>query len=172
MTGTEVARPNRKPIKFDKLPEVVSKFIDVPSWANSILHGDAYEEPDPDFISRLLAAQAIFAETTEEAFAAAGVNRLQDTLPDTPGAVIGPFEIIDLYVAKSDYTTGNAAFVLLTVVMLDSGEEFKYSTGATGIQASLIGLLRLGTWPIRAKFKRGDSKDRGGHYLMHLMPPD
>lgn len=172
MPPRDVALPERKPVKFDKLPERFFKIINPQAWVNAILYGDSYTEPEPDFISRLLAAQSIFADTIEDAFASAGVRKLQNWLPDTPGAEVGPFEITDLYVAKSDYETGNPSYVLITAVMLESGEEVKFSTGATNVQATLIGLLRLGHWPIRAKVKRGDTKDKGGHYLMFLLPPD
>jgi hypothetical protein len=172
MAGKDVARPERKPVKFDKLPERFFQIINPEAWVNSILYGDKYTEPDPDFISRLLAAQAIFADTVEEAFASAGVKKLQQWLPDQPGASIGPLEMTDLYVAESDFETGNPTFVLISGVMLESGEEFKVSTGATNVQATIIGLLRLGHWPIRFQFKRGDSKDKGGKYLIFVLPPD
>lgn len=172
MASKDVARPERKPVKFDRLPERFFSIINPEAWVNSILHGDKYTEPDPEFISRLLAAQAIFADTIEEAFASAGVKKLQEWLKNDPNATTGAFEITDLYVAESDFETGNPTFVLVSGIMLDSGEEFKCSTGATNVQATLIGLLRLGHWPIRCQFKRGDSKDKGGRYLIFVLPPD
>lgn len=172
MAGKDVTAQPRKLVKFDKLPERFFAIINPLEWVNAILYGDDYTEPNPDFISRLLAAQSIFADTIEDAFASAGVLKLQKWLPDSPDASTGPMEITDLYVAKSDFETGNPTYVLVTAVMLMDGTEVKFSTGATNVQATLIGLLRLGHWPIRCQIKRGDTKDKGGHYLMFLLPPD
>lgn len=172
MAGKDVVKPERRQVDFSKLPPDFFTIINPQAWVDAILHGDKYREPDPDFISRLLAAQSIFADTIEEAFAAGGVRKLQEWLPDMPNASTGPMEITDLYVAESDFETGNPTYVLVSAVMLGSGEEVKFSTGATNVQATLIGLLRLGTWPIRCQCKRGDSKDKGGKYLIFVLPPD
>jgi hypothetical protein len=172
MAGKDVARPDRKAVSFDKLPPQFFAIINPSAWVNAILYGDKYTEPDPEFISRMLAAQSIFADTVEEAFAAGGVKKLQEWLPDQPNASTGPMEITDLYVAESDFETGNPTYVLVSAVLIGSGEEVKFSTGATNVQATLIGLLRLGQWPIRCQCKRGDSKDKGGKYLIFVLPPD
>lgn len=172
MASKEVEKTERAVVTFDKLPANFNKIINPGAWVNAILYGDTYREPDQDFISRMLAAQSIFADKPEDAFASAGVRRLQKWLPDTPGATTGPMEITDLYVAESDFETGNPTFVLVTCMMLMDGTEEKWSTGATNIQATLIGLLRNGVWPIRCQVKRGDSKDKGGKYLIFMLPPD
>jgi len=172
MTAKEIVKDQRPVVSFDKLPANFTRIINPAAWVNAILYGDKYKEPDPEFISRMLAAQSIFADTPEAAFASAGVRKLQEWLPDTANASTGPMEITDLYVAASDFETGNSCFVLVTCVMLVDGTEEKWSTGATNIQATLIGLLRNGVWPIRCQVKRGDSKDKGGKYLMFLLPPD
>lgn len=172
MASGEVAKTERKMPDIRKIPPALTTFINPTGWISAILYGDTYTEPNPDFIPTMLAAQSIYADTPEEAFASAGVTGLQKALPDRPGETTGPFELIDLYVAASDYETGNPTFVLMTVLHMETGETLKWSTGATNIQASLIGLLRNGVWPIRAQVKRGDSKDKGGRYLMHLLPPD
>src|SRR5271154_3520125 len=172
MTGEVAVPPERRAIDFSKLPSVFFKMIDAPAWANAIIYGDKYAEPDPEFISKALALQSIMADTVEEAFANAGIIKLQEWLLDRPGETTGPMEITDLYVAASDFETGNSCFVLVSFAMLEDGSQGKLSTGATNVQATLIGLLRLGTWPIRCQFKRGDSKDKGGKYLIHMLPPD
>lgn len=172
MAGKDVAKPERKTPDLGKIPTALMTIINPAAWINAILYRDSYTEPDPDFISRMLAAMSIFADTAEEAFASAGVRKLQQWLPDSPGQSTGPMEITDLYVAESDFETGNPTYVLVTCVMLEDGSTVKWSTGATNIQATLIGLLRNGVWPIRCQVKRGDSKDKGGRYLMFMLPPD
>lgn len=154
------------------LPEGTELFIDFEGWARSVFHGVPYEEPDKEYLSRMLAFKAITAKTVEEAFGSMGISRLQETLPDTPGASTGPLELTELYVASSDFETGNPCYVIVTATRLDTGKEKKFSTGATNVQATLIGLLKLGYNPIRFQVKRGDSKDKGGRYLLHLLPPD
>ncbi len=172
MTGQEIEAPKRPVVKFDRLPEAFRTVINPAAWVNAILYHDKYVEPDPDFISRMLAAQSIMADTVEEAFSSAGIIKLQEWLIDRPGETTGPLEIIDLYVAASDFEAGTSSFVLVSFLMLETGATGKFSTGATNVQATLIGLLRLGTWPIRCQLKRGDSKDKGGKYLIHMLPPD
>lgn len=172
MPSSEVAKPERPIVKFDKVPERFFQIVNPGAWVNAILYGDPYKEPDPDFISRMLAAQSIFAESEEDAYSAMGILRLQTWLPDVPEATTGPMEITDLYVATSDFETGNPSYVIVSAVLLASGEDVRFTTGATNVQATLIGLLRNGVWPIRCQIKRGESKDKGGRYLTFMLPPD
>lgn len=155
-----------------QLPDDISPIIGFEAWAQSIVYKTPYKEPNPDYISTMLALQSIQGETVEDVFAQANILKAQDIVPNSPGQVWGPFELTSLYVAESDFETGNPCYVILTGFMLDTLAEFKCTTGATNVQATLIGLLKLGHWPIRAKFKRGESKDRGGRYLLNLLPPD
>jgi hypothetical protein len=170
----QVAKRNTGPIIADmsNIPEALGNIIDVEAWASAIVRGTPYKEPDPDFLSRTLALQAITAETAEEVFRQANIKKVQDHVPDTPGATTGPFELIDLYVAESTFETGNASYVIMTCLDLELGHEYKLTTGATNVQATLIGLLVNGVWPIRVQIKRGDSKDRSGKYMLFMMPPD
>lgn len=172
MAGTEVSRRDAPLTAGAKLPEAFSAVINLEAWARSLVYGEPYKEPNPDFISRMLALLTITGETVDEIFREHGVYGVQEITPDVPHGSYGPFEVTDIYVASSEYETGNKTFVVISGVRLDSGEDFKCTTGATNIQATLIGLLKLGHWPIRAQFKRGDSKDKGGHYLLFLLPPD
>lgn len=172
MTSKEVGIPSQKLIKTSKLPEAFSRVIDLEGWARSIVYKDKYTEPTPDFLSTMLAMQAITAETMEEVWRSQGVRGLQETLADSPGATTGPIEITDLYVAASDFESGQPCYVILTYTDLELGTETKVTTGATNVQATLIGLLKFGQFPIRCQLKRGDSKDKGGRYLIFVLPPD
>lgn len=163
--GKALVRPN-------ELVTRMAPVINVEAWAQSLAYGTAYDEPDPDFIARNLAIMTMTAESADDILDQGGVKGLQKLVPDRESETWGPFELTNLYVAKSDFATGNPSFVIMTVTHLVEGAEYKISTGATNIQASLIGLLSLGVWPIRAKFKRGISKDRGERYLLHLVGPD
>jgi hypothetical protein len=172
MVSKEVAKPGKALTTGAKLPEAFGHIVAFEDWAQSIVFGTPYKEPNPDFISRMLALQAITADTIEEVFQANGVKKLQEILANVPGATTGPKEITDLYVAESDFETGNPCYVIISWVDLETGDDQKVTTGATNVQATLIGLLKLGTWPIRCQIKRGDSKDKGDRYLLFLLPPD
>lgn len=159
-------------VRTDLIPEGVSTIINMEAWASAIVRGTKYVEPAPGFIERTIALKAITAETVDEVFERAEIRRVQQWIPDTPDATSGPLELIDLYVAPSDFETGNPTFVIMTVISTETGEEFKATTGAMNVQASLIGLLANGVWPIRFQIKRGDVKDKGGRYLLFMLPPD
>jgi hypothetical protein len=172
MSDKEIEKPKRELTVGAKLPEAFNAIIRFEAWAQAVVNGKPYTEPQPDFISRMLAVQAITADTIADVWASAGVKQLQKMVPDTPGANTGPIEITDLYVAESDFETGNPTYVIITATDLEMGGEVKFTTGATNIQATLIGLLRHGMWPIKCKIMRGDSKDKGGRYLLFMLPPD
>jgi hypothetical protein len=172
MTSNSLAIPQGQLLRVNKAPEALNAIINLEAWASAVVRRTPYTEPDPEFISRMLAYQTITAETAEEVFRQANILGLQGWLTDSPGATTGPLEITDLYVASSDFETGNPSYVIITAIDLQLGHEVKFTTGATNIQATLIGLLANGMWPIRCQVKRGDSKDKGGRYLMFLLPPD
>lgn len=159
-------------LDFSKVPEALGAIIDVRAWASSIISGTKYTEPNPDFVSQMLAFQTLTAANIEEAFASQGVNQLQKMIADTPDATIGNIEITDLYVAESDFETGQPTYVIVTYLQTDDGTKGKFTTGATNVQATILALLRLGVWPIRCKIKRGETKDKGGHYLLFVLPAD
>lgn len=159
-------------LDYSKVPEALGAIIDMPAWASAIVSGTPYAEPNPDFISKMLAFQIMTAATIEEAFASQGVRRLQNMLANVPEANTGNIEITDLYVAETDFETGLPTYVIVTVVSLEDGLSYKFTTGATNIQATIFALLRMGVWPIRCKIKRGESKDKGGRYLLFMLPAD
>lgn len=159
-------------LKQVKAPAAINNIINMEEWAQAVVNRKPYTEPDPEFISRMLAVKAIMAGSIEEVFQQASIKQLQKMLPDSPGATTGTLIITDLYVASSDFETGNPSYVIITAMDEQLGEEVKFTTGATNIQATLIGLLANGAWPIRCQIKRGESKDKGGRYLMFLLPPD
>lgn len=173
MAKSEIERAQGKAlVRPNALTERMAPVITVEAWAQSIAFGVPYTEPDPDFIARNLAIMTMTAESADDILNQSGITGLQKLVPDRESESWGPFELTNLYVAKSDFETGNPTFVILTLTHLETGVEHKVSTGATNIQASIIGLISLGVWPIRAKFKRGISKDRGGRYLLHMVGPD
>lgn len=168
-----VKRPTTlKTLDLSKVPDALGAVINVQGWAESIIIGTPYVEPNPDFISQMLSFTTITAETIEDAFAAARVGQLQRMIANVPEATIGNIEITDLYVATSDFETGNPSYVIVTYVSLDDGTTGKFTTGATNVQATILALLRLGMWPIRCKIKRGETKDKGDRYLLFVLPAD
>lgn len=169
----ELAIPRKdKLLPKIKAPAQINRLIDMEAWAHAVVYGDKYEEPDPEFISRMLAFVIITSPDIEAAFNQSGVFGLQKIVPDAPGATTGPIEITDLYVASSDFETGNPSYVIMTWTSLETGKEMRCTTGATNVQATLIALIANGMWPIRCQIKRGDQKDKGGRYLIHVVPAD
>lgn len=159
-------------LRIQNVPAELRVIVNVEEWISALLRKTPYHEPNADFVSTMLAWQTITAETAEEVFRNVGVRQLQKMIPDTPGANTGPIEITDLYVAESDYETGNPSYVIITATDLETGDTWKATTGATTVQATILGLLLNGVWPIRCKIMRSDSKDRSGKHLLIVVPPD
>lgn len=171
---SEIVRrmPSNLTLNFKAVPELLSAIIDTEGWVNAVLRKTPYIEPNPDFVSTMIAFQTITSQSVEEVFRNQGVKKVQEMIPNVPGATTGPIEITDLYVASSDFETGNPSYVIISAVSLDTGEEWKATTGATNVQATILGLLLNGMWPIKCQIKRGDSKDKGDRYLLFVLPPD
>lgn len=172
MPGMDIAKRKGELTAGHKLPDAFSKVIAFEGWARSVVFGEEYNEPLPNYTSQMLALLAITAESADEVWNSTGVNGLQKILPDRPGETTGPLEITDLYVARSSFSVGIPSYVIISYIHLETGAEAKVTTGATNVQATLIGLLKNGVWPIRCQFKRGESKDKGDRYLIHMLPPD
>ena len=172
MTTTDLAKRFNGQMEKAKWPAHLSSQIDFPLWAASVVGAAKYAEPIEGYISNMLAMQAIMADSIDAVFLANNVKGLQEILPDTPGATTGPHEILDIYVAESSMEKGQSAYVVVEWLDSELGNTGKWTTGATNIQATLIGLLKFGHWPIRCQVKRGDSKDKSGKYLMTMLPPD
>jgi hypothetical protein len=174
MAQQEIAKRTGWLDKFDtsRVPEALGAMIDIRAWASSLITGTPYTEPDPEFITKMLAYNTITAETIEEAFQSQNVNQLQKMLANVPEASTGNIEITDLYVAPSDFETGNPTYVIVTYLHLEDGYVGKFTTGATNVQSTILALLRLGMWPIRCRIVRGQTKDKGDHYLLFVLPVD
>lgn|SRR5487761_267994 len=154
------------------LPEILQGKFELTPWAESLVNRAPYNEPDPDYLSRMLLVQTLTAETAEAVLTQSGIRKLQESIPNVPGASTGPVEIYDLYVTGSDFGEGAPCYMILSVRDLETGFESKYTTGATQLQAQTLKLISLGTWPIRCKITRTERKDKGGRFLFWLFPPD
>lgn len=154
------------------LPDEVTRIIDVQGWARSLITHEAYHEPDPDYLARLLLLQTLSAETLDDMFAQGAIKKLQEAIPNVPGAGTGPIEIYDLYVTESDFGEGAPMYLILSTRHLEYGTETKYTTGATQIQAQVMLSICKGWWPLRCQITRTDRKDKGDRYMFWLIPPD
>lgn len=172
MPSKDVAARLTQQMEKAKWPPHLKDQIDFVGWARAILMGEKYKEPIPDYISKMLALQTIMAGSPEEVFAAAGVKGLQEIIPDLPDAGTGPHEILDVYVAESDIETGYSCFIIVEWLDLELGGTQKWTTSATNVMSTMLGLLKFGQWPIRCQIKRGDSKDKSGKHLLIMLPPD
>jgi hypothetical protein len=155
-----------------RLPEELEGLIDLNAWAESLVNGRPYKEPEPGYLARLLTMQTLEAVSPEAVFSPNDLEGLQRLIPNVPGMGTGPTEITGLYVAASDMTEGAPCYMILDLTDLETGATRKTTTGATQLQAQILRLLGFGVWPIRCQIKRTERKDRGGRYLFWLFPVD
>lgn len=153
-------------------PEELGGLIDFVGWATSLVNKVKYKEPNPDYLSTLLLMQTLTSDTINDVFTQNQMDGLQKVIPNVPAGSTGPIDIIDLYVTQSDQEDGNPTYMILGIRDLDTGREWRTTTGATQVQAQILTLIALGQWPVRCRIIRLDRKDRGGRYLMWVAPPD
>lgn len=159
-------------IDVSKIPYQLQEHISFQGWANSLVNGESYTEPDPEYLSRTLMLATLTATTPEEVMQQAGIKKLQEAIPNVPGAGLGNCEIDELYVTDSDYGEGMPTYIIFRATDQDTGFSSRYTTGASQLQAQMLTLVRLGQYPIRGSIRRTDRKDKGGRYLFWLFPPD
>lgn len=146
--------------------------VDFSAWGNALVNGTPYDEPIPDYLARTLLLNVLTAATPEQVMTAGGIGKLQQMVPNVPGASTGNLEITDIYVTGSDFGEGMPCYVIVSYVHLEDGTAGKFTTGASYLQAQLLALLNLNQWPIRGKIERIDRKDRGSRYLFQMFPID
>lgn len=154
------------------LPEALQGLFTLSAWAESLVNGRPYDEPNPNYLSQLLLRQTLEATSPEQVFSPNDLDGLQKIIPNVPGGGTGPIEIDGLYVARSDMTEGAPCYMILDYADLETGARRKTTTGATQLQAQILRLLGFGIWPIRCNIRRTERKDRGGRFLFWLFPPD
>jgi hypothetical protein len=153
-------------------PDEFHGVIDFHSWAKALLNHEDYQEPNKDYLSTLLMLQTLTSETIDEVFTQGGVRKLQEAVPNVAGASTGPIEIFNIYVTGSDFGEGAKTYVIMTARDMETGIETRYSTGAQQVQAQLLAMLLMGSWPLRCRIMRLDRKDRGDRFLFWVGPPD
>lgn len=156
----------------ENLPATLTESLDLTSWANALVNRTPYEEPDPDYLSRMLIMQTLMAATPDEVLNQNGVRKLQESIPNVPGGGTGPIEITDLYVTSSDFGEGAPCYIIFEATDLETGFKAKYSTGAQQLQAQILSMLKFGQWPIKCNIKRTERKDKGGRFLFWMYPAD
>lgn len=154
------------------LPPIIDGVIDVKGWLRAVLLNEEYNEPDPEYLSKLIMLQTLEADTLEEALSNGGMDGIQDIIEDYAGATTGPILITDLYVAKSDMDEGASCYVILTWESEITGETVRCSTGAQSVQTGLLKAMMLGIFPIRCEIKRDKSTDAGGRHLLKVWIAD
>lgn len=154
------------------LPEQLAGKIVLSAWAESLVNGVKYEDPDPNYLSRLLITQTLTAESLDKVFEQGAIQGLQKAIPNVPDAGTGPIVITDLYVTGSDLNEGVPCYVIITATHVETGEISKYTTGAQQLQAQILASLSWGHWPIPCQIKRIDRKDKSGKYLFWMFPPE
>lgn len=175
--GTAVARREpENPLAFlenaKPLPELMVGRVDGTGWARSIVLGEKYVEPDPNFLSRRLLNLKLNATDLYHTFADKSLVKLQEWVANAPGASTGPLELIDVYVVPSSIEGGMQTFVLVDYVHLESGVTDTFSTGATNVQAFILKALVLGMWPVRCQIQRTDIMTKNGKYMLDVFPPE
>ena len=155
-----------------QLPAELADNLNLSKWAESLVNGAIYTEPDPNYLSRMLIRQTLEATTPEQVFNPNDLDGLQKIIPNVPNAGSGPIEIDGLYVASSAMTEGAPCYMILDFTDLETGVKRKTTTGATQLQAQILRLLGFGIWPIRCQVRRTERKDKGGRFLFWLFPVD
>jgi|SRR6267378_3678793 len=154
------------------LPAELSGQFKLVDWYDSLVNKTPYVEPNPDFMSQRMLMLTLLSATPEQVMTPDKLIGLQELIPNAPGMSSGPVEFASIYVATSDQADGNKTYILFDLVNLDTNEVRTTTTGATMLQAQILTLLALGTWPIRGQIKRTERTDRGGRYLFQLFPLD
>lgn len=157
------------------LPDVLRGKVDTLEWKKSLLLKTPYEVTEDGTIALLIAMQTLSAETSRDVLYGGEVLKLQELVPNVPNESIGPFRMVDLLVASSDYfedkaenSEGNPTFVVMTVVDRDSGVIDRISTGATSVQTQCLRQVELGDFPFDFEFIRTRSKDKGGRHILKM----
>jgi len=164
----QIVQVNVKALDLDAVKQVIS----MQGWADSLMAGADYVDPDPDYLSRSLMIQTLTATSVTQILSESSVRKLQESVPDVPDGSTGPIEVDDLYVTGSDFGEGAKTYIIFGGTKMETGERFKYSTGATQVQGQFLAMLNVGAWPIKCQVKRTSRKDRGGHYLFRITTPD
>jgi len=161
-----------KPLVSERapMPAQLEGKIYLSAWAESLVNGAKYVEPDPNYLSRLLIMQTLTATSLDEVFEQGGIQGLQKAIPNVPDAGTGPIVITDLYVTGSDLNEGVPCYVILTTTHMETGVVTKFTTGAQQLQAQILAALSWGQWPIPCQIKRTDRKDKSGKYLFWMFP--
>lgn len=150
----------------------VQQQVDFTAWANSLVNSTPYEEPDPGYLTRAMLMKVLTATSPEEIMSDAGIGKLREMVPNTPGANTGPILITDVYVTGSDFGEGMPCYLIITAIDLELGTEIKFTTGASYLQGQLLAMLNYGTWPIKCQIKRIGTKGKGEQYLFQMYPAD
>lgn len=157
------------------LPEVLRGKVDTLEWKKSLLLKLPYEATEDGNIALLIAMQTLSAETTRDVLNGNEVMKLQELVPNLPNETAGPFRMVDMLVAGSDYfddrqenPDGLPTFVVMTVVDIESGVVDRVSTGAMSIQTQCLRQVELGEFPFDFEFIRTRSKDKGGRYVLKM----
>ncbi len=152
--------------------ERVKQIISLQGWADALINGTPYTDPDPNYVSRQFMIATLKAATLDEVLRLNQISRLQKSVPDVEGATTGPIEVDDIYVTSSDFGEGMPTYVIFGGTDMEMGNRVKYSTGAQQVQAQFLAMINIGAWPIRCQVKRLDRKDRSGKHLFWVTTPD
>lgn len=153
------------------MPLGVSNTVDVNAMAASLIQGVPYKALEEGFVARLLALQTLGATTLEEILSNAGVTHLNDWLPNVPDAKSTVHEIYDFVVDQSDYSSGCPCYVVMSVIDMETGADFKMSTGALQVQIQLLRAVAAGTFPMPVRFCRASNQGQGDSYPLMLGMP-
>lgn len=154
------------------IPDQFNGTVDFTGWANALINRSPYVEPDPEYIARKILLATILSKSVDEILSESGILKLQEWVPNIPGATTGPLLITDLYVTSSDFGEGAPCYVIYEATHMLDGEPRKFTTGATQVQAQTLAMLKVGAWPIECQIMRMKAKDRGGRFLLRMMPPE
>lgn len=160
-------------LKLDKgLPAHVTAKIDLKNWMETVFNGVPYTAMDGEAMNRLMLLALLEAESLEEVLSESVGEKLQDMVPNEAWASTPPLEITDVGVYPGDAEKEPSTYLVIRATDLESGDQIRFSTGATNVQVQMMKMLSIGAWPIRCCLKRIDKKDQGGRYIFRMTLPD
>lgn len=133
----------------------------VQDWTPFLL-GDATPEfEDPEQASRDIVMQILAAADVDAVLEGAGTVPCQELVGQ-------PIQIERAKAMKSAHEGGATMFLLMDVVLLETGEQIKVTCGARNVMAQLYRVSQLNGFPLACRIMRAERATAQGFYPLWL----
>lgn len=157
------------PVSAGEIEQLLqARALPVLQWAQALLNKSEYEE-DADTDPALEIVAAILGGTTSaEILAATNMKTAEDLIGTEPGGHSPLLEITDARPLKSTFTAGPSCFCVIGATIVATGEQFKFTCGARGVQAAILAHVYRDLMPFQAILVRRLKPTRAGFYPLNL----